>query len=581
MNIKKNNVFHQKSKSINNQLSLKDFYFHSNSLNGQPINEQIYSNTNKNLITELKFKDKKNTSNNINNNPEEKNEEINFVKTIDEMKQNVLDLYYDKNSPFKKKVDDLNLKFYLETEKYLKNSKINDQIRNQKLQANLFIILFQQINILIEEIERLNKIILDHKFQKETILKRTNELNEKKQNILIKDNLILSLKKSNTNIEKKLLETLLHEDKLIKDNERLRKENETYKTLTIVFENELKNTIRKNGLTPQKNHIPHHIKTYSDYGVSSNSIINELCGHSMNNTYEEKFETITNENKFTTRENEKSLYNKKIGNKEFYSPNNKYNNSLNIDKKPKHSIEINKIEKYNKNIKDPILTENISIKNKEKKNLIKFTPSTSNSNRQKLKKSQDNKIKTKKDISNNNRTYDCSNNKNAANNNKNVVNNNNNLCSNFVYNNNKNQIIPHKNKKLILIKKKNNNINIDSISNNINPRINSNNTMTETNNLSCEKKKDKKIQKLESQKVGYHKKQKTMNEMSFNEIVRVQIVNDEVNNNANNIANIPNNTKFSNNKNNNKIIIKNSDGKNNIKKSPHNTYYKKSNNKNF
>ena len=47
-----------------------------------------------------------------------------------------------------------------------------------------------------------------------------------------------------------MLETLLHEDKLIKDNERLRKENETYKSLTIVFENELKNTMKKNGLTP-------------------------------------------------------------------------------------------------------------------------------------------------------------------------------------------------------------------------------------------------------------------------------------------------------------------------------------------
>ena len=85
------------------------------------------------------------------------------------------------------------------------------------------------------------------------------------------------------------METLLHEDKLIKDNERLRKENETYKTLTIVFENELKNTVKKNGLTPQKNKISRHKKTYSDYGVPSTSVINELCGHNMNNNFEEKF----------------------------------------------------------------------------------------------------------------------------------------------------------------------------------------------------------------------------------------------------------------------------------------------------
>ena len=575
MNIKKNNVFHQKSKSINNKLSLKDFYFNNNSINGQPINEQICSYTNKNLITEDKIKDKNNTSNKKKN-PEEKDEEINFVKTIDGMKQNILDLYYDKNSPFKKKIDNLNLKFYLETEKYLKNSRINDQIRNQKLQANLFIILFQQINILIEEIERLNKIILVHKYQKETILQRTNELNEKKHNILIKDNLIQSLKKSNTNTEKKLLETLLHEDKLIKDNERLRKENETYKTLTIVFENELKNSIKQNGLTPEKSIIPRHIKTYSDYGVPSNSIINELCGYNIN--YEEKFETINNESKSTRREDKKNLYNIKNGNKELYNSNNKYNNSLNNDKKLKNNIEMKRVVKYNKNIKDPILTENNSIKNKEKKNVVKF--SSGNDNRQKLKKSQDNKIKIKKDISNNSR-IDKYNNNNFVNNNKNIVNsNNNNLCYSFVYTNNKNPIVPHKNKKLILIKKKNNNINLDSISNNINSTINSNNTMTETNNLSCEKKKVKNIQKLEIKKVGYHKKQKTMNEMSLNEIVRVQIVNDEINNNGKD-NNLSSNIKY--NSNNNKIVIKNNVGKNSLKKTPRNSYISKNNNnkKNF
>ena len=446
MNIKTNFVFHQKSRSISNKLSLKDFSFNNNSLNGQPIYEHNFSLSNKNtndLNTEDKSLDKFNTSNNKNN-QDEKMEEINLIKTIDEMKQNTLDLYYDKNSPFKKKIDNLNLKFYLETEKYLNNNKINDHIRNQKLQANLFVILFQQINVFIEEIERLNKIILDHKFQKSTILQRTNELNEKKQNILIKDNLIQSLKKSNTNTEKKLLEALLHEDELIKDNERLRKENETYKTLTIVFENELKNTIKKNGLTPQKNKIPRHIKTYSDYGIPYTSIINELCGHNINNNfnYKDNCETVNNESKYTTREKKNSLYNIKGVNKELYSTNNNKNNySLNIDKKSKNSKEINRIKKNNKIIKKkPILTEN--------KNVIKFSPN--NNIRQKLKQSQDNKVKIKKDISINNNKID---NNNLVN--KNIVNkNNNNLCYSFVYTNNKNPIVTNKNRKLKLIKKK-------------------------------------------------------------------------------------------------------------------------------
>ena len=227
---KKNIILHQKSKSISNNLSLKDLVYNNNNKDGNAtINNFINKN---NYITEGKM----NTENNFKNN---------ISYTIDDIKQNILDLYYDKTSPFKNQIDNLNLQFYLETEKYLNYNKTNDLVHSQKLQANLFIILFKQINIFIEEIERLNKIIIENKFKKETILQRTLEIKEKKNNFLVKDNLIQSLKQSNINTEKKLLKTLLHEDKLIKDNERLRKENETYKSLTIVFENELK-TNRKN-----------------------------------------------------------------------------------------------------------------------------------------------------------------------------------------------------------------------------------------------------------------------------------------------------------------------------------------------
>ena len=197
MNFHQNFVFHKKSKSINNQVSLKDFDYDNNLISVQVnTNNFIFNNDLKNrnnVITEDKNEDKEdiiNNRNNVNNNSDDKIDELNFIKTIDDMKQNVLDYYYDKNSAFKQKIDSLNLKFYLETEKYLNNTKKNDHNRNQKLQANLFIILFQQINIFIEEIERLNKIILENKYKKEQIMLRTNELNEKKNDILLKDNLI-------------------------------------------------------------------------------------------------------------------------------------------------------------------------------------------------------------------------------------------------------------------------------------------------------------------------------------------------------------------------------------------------------
>lgn len=543
MNIKKNFIFHQKSKSINNKLSIKDFDFNSHFINGQG---NIYNNnTNKiHVLTENIHQDKGYKA-------EEKKEEQNFVKTIDEMNQNVLDLYYDKNSSFKNKIDDLNLKFYLETEKYLNNSKSNDFERNQKLQANLFIILFQQINVFIEEIERLNKIILDNKYKKETILQRTNEINAKKQNILLKDNLIQSLKKSNTNTEKKLLETLLHEDKLIKDNERLRKENETYKTLTIVFENELKNNIKKNGLTPQKNKVARHIKTYSDYGVPSNSIINELCGQKYQNEFEENNDTINEDNKFTSRDNKKSLYNPKIINKGAYNTN-KNNYSINMDIKSKKK-KLNKIVKCNKIVKNPMLTENNS---KNKKKIIKFSL---NNNKQKSIQNRDNKSKKKIDNSNLNKKE-----------NNNITNNNNNLCYSFVYTN-KNPFNSNKNNKTNA-NNNNNGLNLDTISNNINSTINTNtntNNMTETNNFSFEKSKDKNFKKIDTQQKGYyHKKQKTMSEISFNEIVRVEIINNGLND-----------TTTNKNSNNNKSKNRKSDININQKKSPSNKKSQKNNTK--
>jgi len=553
MNFNQNFVFHKKSKSINNQLSLKDFDYDNNLINVQVnTNNFIFNNDLKskhNVITEDKNEDKEDIANNINDN-DDKIDELNFIKTIDDMKQNVLDYYYDKHSLFKQKIDNLNLKFYLETEKYLNNTKQHDHNRNQKLQANLFIILFQQINVFIEEIERLNKIILENKYKKEQIMLRTNELNEKKNAILLKDDLIQSLKQTNTNTEKKLLETLLHEDKLMKDNQRLRKENETYKNLSIVFENELKNTMKKSGLTPQKNKIARHIKTYSNYGVPNCSIINELGGHNDAFSLEEKFDTINNEIKNATERNKIPKYS---GNKDNCSyMTNKNNNSINVEKKLKSS-ESNKYAKFNKIGKNNTLTENNSIRDKK----IINKP-WQISNKIKLKQSQDNKIKLKKDIYNFSKIE-----------NKNLIqkkDNNTNLSSNFAYN--KNASI--KRKKLnVIIKKKNNAMNINStLNNNINSVTNTNNNtniMTETNNnISFEKVKDKNLKKNGDEKAYYHKKQKTMSEISFNEIVRVNILNDDLNSTMN--------------KNNNKIKIKRIEEKNNTsKKSPLNKFNAKYN----
>ena len=367
MENKKIVISHLKSKSINKSLTLNDIISNNKIINDYIPESNNFLTDSNNLKSSIK--------NNYNNKAGNKNKNgetnipLDFRNTFEDINQNVLDIYYDKNSDFKNKIDGLNLQFYLETEKYLNCNNKNDLIRSQKLQANLFIILFKQINIFIEEIERLNKLILENKFKKETILKRTNELNEKKKNIIIKDTYVQSLKQTKTNTEKKLLESLLHEDKLMKDNERLRKENETYKTLTIMFQNEINNNKRKNGsFSPFHKKNISHIKTNSDYGIPSISTIGDIYRTNTGrcvNIYNDNILTLSNEKVINTnfnRDNLEDLDNNKNNSKS----NNIYdkNRMKNKVKKIKKNIKNNniKINKYNQLLRHNTLKESIKFK---------------------------------------------------------------------------------------------------------------------------------------------------------------------------------------------------------------------------
>ena len=64
--------------------------------------------------------------------------------------------FYKDDNLFKKRIDKLNYKFYTETEKYL-----NDKKDMETSQDQLFIILFKQISLYIEENERLNQLLKD------------------------------------------------------------------------------------------------------------------------------------------------------------------------------------------------------------------------------------------------------------------------------------------------------------------------------------------------------------------------------------------------------------------------------------
>ena len=152
---------------------------------------------------------------------------------LDNLNKNSLNIFYrDSSSIFKKKIDELNLKFYLETEKYLSN-----QNKQEKTQSSLFIILFKQIKIYIEEIERLNLIILEKKYNIKSTIERTDEILQKQKKLETNQKLIKILKDSKSHTEGKLLETLLSEDKLKKENEKLKQENEFFKKQSLITKN--------------------------------------------------------------------------------------------------------------------------------------------------------------------------------------------------------------------------------------------------------------------------------------------------------------------------------------------------------
>ena len=141
---------------------------------------------------------------------------------IDVISNNSLNLFYqDDSTNFKRNIDNLNLKFYLETEKILSSNKPNSN--------NLFLILFKQITLYIKEIERLNVIILEMKKDEKSDDKMASFMEKRKVDFVMKEHIIKALKYSNNTLEKKISNLILSESNLKQEILRLIKENMFYK----------------------------------------------------------------------------------------------------------------------------------------------------------------------------------------------------------------------------------------------------------------------------------------------------------------------------------------------------------------
>lgn len=152
-----------------------------------------------------------------------------LINLIDSINLTNLSEYYHNKTDilFKKRIDKLNVKFYLETEKCM-DSKTHEEI--EKSHNKLFLILFKQISLYVEEIERLNKYIMSHPENTTTSSQSKNDDSDKKnKDNSISQNIISNLKNQNRNLEKRLNDKICSEEKKIIEIQSLKRQIIFYK----------------------------------------------------------------------------------------------------------------------------------------------------------------------------------------------------------------------------------------------------------------------------------------------------------------------------------------------------------------
>ena len=126
-----------------------------------------------------------NIENQLNDNLKIQNTICNLIDVIND---NNLNFFYQENkSSFKYNIDQLNLKFYLETEKILSSTQ-SDLSHNQN---RLFLILFKQITLYIKEIERLNLVLIEESKNPSYLKKKVSFIEKQK---LFKDIYSINIK---------------------------------------------------------------------------------------------------------------------------------------------------------------------------------------------------------------------------------------------------------------------------------------------------------------------------------------------------------------------------------------------------
>lgn len=175
-------------------------------------------------------------------NPSEQNN-ISVTSLINEIPLNTLNDFYDiETSIFKKRIDKLNLKFYWESE------SLGSQKEIPKPYNKLFLILFKQINLFTDEIERLNLIIRDKNKNEKYFKDKIFEFSQKEKERILTKQMLKNYQKQNKLLEKRMKERLQVEEKLKYEIEKLKQQNGQNYTSNVngsVINNSFVNNITK------------------------------------------------------------------------------------------------------------------------------------------------------------------------------------------------------------------------------------------------------------------------------------------------------------------------------------------------
>jgi len=220
----------------------------------------------------------KKSSNNTNNENTQITEAI--CNIIDLINDNNLNIFYkEDNSNFKRNIDQLNLKFYLETEKIISSNQSKANNDTSFNSNKLFLILFKQINLYIKEIERLNSLMINSVKDADNMKKKISIFIKKQNDFETKEQIIQTLKNSVSSLEKKLSNVLISENNLRQEIQKLQKEKnfyyEYYKTCISSMNNNNNSTInaisnksisindlKQNNNNTTKKYIKHNTKDY-------------------------------------------------------------------------------------------------------------------------------------------------------------------------------------------------------------------------------------------------------------------------------------------------------------------------------